>query len=49
MTTIQLGTGEAIRPRWFAAARTTGVLVVSLGLTAGVLAGLSRVVDTWSN
>ena len=48
MTTMQVGTSEALRPRWFAIARTSAVLIASLALTAGVMTGLSVVVDTWS-
>lgn len=48
MAMIPMGSSEAIRPRWTAFARSSAVLLLSLGLTAGVMTGLSVVVDTWS-
>ena len=51
MTTIPVSstdTTSEIRTRWVPIARSTGVLALSLALTAGVLTAMASLVDTWS-
>lgn len=52
MTTLPVTATESaseIRARWIPVARSSGVLVLSLGLTTAVLVGMSTLVSTWGN